>query len=413
MKIALISANATPVASDGGEPEGPARYVANLARGLGAAGHRVDVFTRRSDLWAPATLDIGANARVINVPAGPPRFVPAEALLPCMDDFAARVASACAHGGRYDVAHASAFLSGIAALRLKKHAGVSFVITLHDPDRVRQRQGFDPFPAERRRIEAQLAAAADRLIALDWQERQDLIALYETDADRIEVIPPGVDAADFGPAPRRARSSLGLHDGEFVILQVARLVADQGTQTVIRALALLRRDFGARARLLVICDDDDPDPLRPTVIGQLRALAAAEGVAEHITFLDPRPRAALRDLCAAGNAVVAPSCESAESVLEAMAFGLPVVGSDRGRRLSAVCDQATGYVVAPGDAAALADRLGRLHRNPELARAYGRGAILRVRSAFTWHHVATAVACVYAGVLAPHRARLAAAASGC
>ena len=177
-------------------------------------------------------------------------------------------------------------------------------------------------------------------------------------------------------------------------------------------MALLGRDFGVRARLLIICDDHDPDPLRPTVIGLLRALAAAEGVAEHVTFLDPQPRSALRDLCAAGNAVVAPSCASAESVLEAMAFGLPVVGSDRGRTLSAVCDRATGYVVAAGDAAALAERLARLQRNPELARAYGPGAILRVWSAFTWRHVATAVACVYAGVLAPRRARLAAAASG-
>ena len=52
-----------------------------------------------------------------------------------------------------------------------------------------------------------------RLIALDSQERDDLVALYGTDADRIEVIPPGVDVAALGPAPRRARSSLGLHDG--------------------------------------------------------------------------------------------------------------------------------------------------------------------------------------------------------
>ncbi|MET0680846.1 MAG: glycosyltransferase [Burkholderiales bacterium] len=415
MKIALISADATPVdVHEQQQPPGDrAHYVAHLARELGAAGHLVDVFTRRSDLWALPVVAIAPNVRVISVPAGPPHFVPPEALLAHMDDFAGRIAGGCAgHGPRYDVAHASSVPSGIAALRLKQRCGLPFAATFDGLDRAGRAQAFDRFPADRARVEAQLAAAADRIVALNSQERDRLIALYGTSADRIELIPPGVDTSAFRPGSRGGRAGFGLRADAFVILQVTRFLPGEGVETTIRALARLRRDCGAR---LVICGrSDDADPSLSATLGRLRALAAAERVTGQVTFVYAGPPAARRDAyCAADVVVATPSCAGcAEPPLEAMACGVPVVGSNLDPIRVAVRDRMNGYLVPPDDPDALADRLARLHGNPELARAYGRGGILRVRTAFTWYHAATAVACVFAGVLAPHRARLAAAASG-
>ena len=413
MKIALISADATPVDIDERQPpRARARQVAHLARELGAAGHQVDVYTRRSDLWALPVVGIAPNVRVISVPAGPPYFVPPEALLAHMDDFAERIVRGCSGPGRYDVVHASSVHSGIAALRFRQRCGTPFAVALDGLDGAGRAQAFDRFPAERVRIEAQVAAAADRIVVPDAQERNRLIALYGTDADRIDLIPPGVDTAAFHPGARSGRAALGLRADAFVILQLTRFLPGEGIETAIRALARLPRDGGAR--LVIYGQRDDADPSVLAAIGRLRALAAAERVARQVTFVGAGPPAALRDACCAANVVVAaPSCAGCgEPPLEAMACGAPVVGSDLDPIRTAVRDRMTGYLVPPDDPAALADRLARLLRNPELARAYGRAGILRVRSAFTWYHAATAVACVYAGVLAPHRARLAAAASG-
>ena len=413
MKIALISADAMPVDIDERQPaRARARQVAHLARELGAAGHQVDVYTRRSDLWALPVVGIGPNVRVISVPAGPPYFVPPEALLAHMDDFAAHIVRGCPGPARYDVVHASSVPSGIAALRFRQRCGTPFAVTFDGLDGAGRAQAFDRFPAERVRVEAQVAAAADRIVVPDAQERDRLIALYGTDADRIELISPGVDTAAFRPGARTGRAALGLRADAFVILQVTRFLPGEGIETAIRALARLPRDGGAR--LVIYGQRDDADPSVLAAIGRLRALAAAERVAGQVNFVGAGPPAALRDACCAANVVVAAPSRAGcgEPPLEAMACGVPVVGSDLDPIRIAVRDRMTGYLVPPDDPAALADRLARLRHNPELARAYGRAGILRVRSAFTWYHAATAVACVYAGVLAPHRARLAAAASG-
>jgi hypothetical protein len=118
----------------------------------------------------------------------------------------------------------------------------------------------------------------------------------------------------------------------------------------------------------------------------------------------------LRDYyCAADVFVTTPWYEPfGITPLEAMACGRPVIGAAVGGIKHTVVDEVTGYLVSPNDPAALAERLARFHRNPELARAFGRAGIRRVRSSFTWRKVAMDLARVYATVLEPHGARLAA-----
>src|SRR4029453_4969788 len=106
-----------------------------------------------------------------------------------------------------------------AALRLKQRCGMPFVATFDRLDRARRLQASDRFPAEQSRIEAQLAAGADRIITLDPRARERSIALYGVDADCIELIPPGVDTVSFRPGPRTARRHFGLRAAAFVTPQ--------------------------------------------------------------------------------------------------------------------------------------------------------------------------------------------------
>ena len=149
-KIALISEHASPLAQLGGVDAGGQNvYVAQIAAELGKRGHWVDVFTRRDDDRLPGVLSWRPNVQVVHVPAGPPRFVPKEELLPYMGDFARYVRRFCRAQTRpYDLMHANFFMSGMVAMHMKRALAVPFAITFHALGRVRRQyqgaaDGFD------------------------------------------------------------------------------------------------------------------------------------------------------------------------------------------------------------------------------------------------------------------------------
>ena len=419
MKIALISEHASPLAVLGGVDSGGQNvYVAQVARELGQAGHTVDVFTRRDNPAQPEVVPFGRNVRVIHIAAGPARFVPKEQLLPFMPDFADRIARYCrTQGTRHDVSHANFFMSGMASMHLQRVLGIPYVITFHALGKVRRlHQGTaDGFPAERSQIEEELVATADRVIAECPQDRDDLIALYGAAPQRIDLVPCGFDPAEFGPGSRSVRDKLGLDPDEFVVLQLGRMVPRKGVDNVIRAVAALKRDHDIAARLLVVGGEaDSPDPTSTPEIGRLADLATKEGVLEQVTFTGRKPRSMLRGFYAASDVFVTTPWYEPFGItpLEAMACGRPVIGSAVGGIKYTVQEAVTGFLVPPKDPETLADRLARFQRNPELGRAFGRAGMARVRSQFTWHHVAQSLVRVYGSVLEPRRTRLPAKVAG-
>lgn len=412
MKIALISEHASPLATLGGVDSGGQNvYVAHIARQLARAGHKVDVFTRCDDESLPGVVPFARGVRVLHIPAGPRRYVPKEALLPYMQEFALRMASYCAPASRrYDVVHANFFMSGIVAARLQEELGTPFVMTFHALGKVRRlhQKEADRFPVSRTAIEEQLVQRADRIIAECPQDRDDLINLYDADPARIDVIGCGVDIDELHSAGRRARTELGLADDEFVVLQLGRMVPRKGVDNVIRAIGCLKRDHGIRARLLIVGGESpDPDPIATPEIGRLMAVADQEDVRSLVTFVGQRPRPMLRHYYSAADVFVTTPWYEPFGItpLEAMACGTPVIGANVGGIKHTVLDDVTGYLVPPNDPAALAERLARFHRNPELARAFGRAGIRHVRTHYTWKKIAEQVADVYAATAQPAHVR--------
>jgi D-inositol-3-phosphate glycosyltransferase len=406
MKIALISEHASPLATLGGADGGGQNvYVAKVARQLARFGHTVDVFTRRDHPGLPPIAAFENNVNVIHVPAGPECAVPKEELLPHMEEFSDWMVDYCSPAwARYDLVHANFFMSGLAALALKKAYGTPFAVTFHALGKVRRiHQGdADGFPLARLAIEEELAATADRIIAECPQDREDVVGLYDADPRRVELVPCGFDPEELGPGRSPLRAELGIGEKEFVILQLGRLVPRKGIDNVIRGVAELKRSHGIDARLLVVGgESEDPDPALTPEIGRLMAVAEAEGIGDRVIFTGQRPRKQLRDFyCAADVFVTTPWYEPfGITPLEAMACGIPVIGSAVGGIRYTVIDSVTGYHVPPNDPEQLAERLARLHGNPALSRALGRAGILRVRSAFTWRRVTAQLVRIYAAVI--------------
>jgi D-inositol-3-phosphate glycosyltransferase len=413
-RIAFISDHASPLAAAGGIDSGGQNiYVAQVATHLARLGYDVDVFTRRDDAELPEIVEWRPGVRVVHVPAGPPEYVPKEKLLPMMGEFCEWLRAFAQRGHGYALSHANFFLSGLASLELKRRLGVPMVVTFHALGRVRRlhQKEADRFPPEREEIEDAVIDEADAIVAECPQDRADLTTLYCAPPRRIATIPCGFDRGEFWPITRPfARRTLGLPCNEPILLNIGRLVPRKGIDNAIRGLARLERRHGIAARLMVVGGNSDlPDPALTPEIGRLRALAAAEGVAERVVFTGRRSREFLKLYYSAADVFVTTPWYEPFGItpLEAMACGTPVVGADVGGIRYSVADGETGWLVPPDDPDALAERAARVLSDPQAAAAMGRAAIARVNAHFTWRKVARAMAALYGQVLdgAPLRRR--------
>jgi len=415
--IALVSEHASPLAPPGSVDSGGQNiYVANLARELAAQGNRVDVFTRLDDPSLPRILAWQPGVRVVHVPAGPPRPIPKEALLPYMDQFAAFMLHYFRNNWpTYDIVHANFFMSGLAALPATREFGVPLVMTFHALDRVRRKhQGSaDGFPAERYAIELELVRRADKLVAECPQDLQDLVEHYAADPAKIDIIPCGFDAGELTPMDRTAaRVKLGWDPNRFTLLQLGRMVPRKGVDNVIRALGILRRRHGVDAALRVVGGDAPrPDDIATPELCRLRGIAAQAGVEDAVSFCGRCGRDRLSLFYGACDVFVTTPWYEPFGItpVEAMACARPVVGAAVGGIRSTVVDGKTGYLVAPRDPEALAERLAYLAAHEQTARRLGRNGLRRAQKMFTWSGVARDMMRAYAGLAqapaAPRRHR--------
>ncbi len=184
---------------------------------------------------------------------------------------------------------------------------------------------------------------------------------------RISQIYNGVDTARFRPQPERAwvTERFGFADA-FVVGTVERLQAVKDPLNLARAFVqLLRRQplLAERARLVVV----GAGPLEDALESVLQ-----EGGIRHLCWLAGN-RADVPMLLRGFDLFVLPSLAEGVSntILEAMASGLPVVATAVGGNPELVENGVTGRLVPPADPLALADAMLGYFENPGLARAHG------------------------------------------
>jgi D-inositol-3-phosphate glycosyltransferase len=405
-----------PLAALGGKETGGMNvYVREVSRALGRLGLAVDVFTRSQDPGIPEVVTLGPRARVVHVAAGPARPIARAAVAGHLPEFATGVEAFRAREGvRYELVHSHYWLSGLAALDLRRRWDVPLVHMFHTLGAIKNAvagDSGDTEPAERLAAELRIAASADRIVASNLVERAGLVWHVQADPSRVAVIPCGVDVELFRPRPAApARTRLGV-DADHVILFVGRLTPIKGLETLLRALAVLRSDglASAQLRLLVVGGTKG----EPGDSAHLRQLAQDLGVASWVDFRGPQPQDALPDYYAAADLCLMPSrYESFGMVaLEAMASGVPVIASRAGGLTVTVQDGVTGRLVPEGDVAALARAVKGLLADDAGRRALGARAVGWARR-FTWPAVGRSVADLYAELL-PAASGAAAGASRC
>jgi len=428
MRIAFLSEHASPVALLGGADAGGQNvYVDEVSRNLGRMGYKVDVFTRRDNPTALTVIDWAPNVRVVNLAAGPPRVLPKDQLWPYMPRFRDLLLKFMARDGvSYDLLHGNFWMSGAVVAELRAYLDIPAVQIFHAMGKTKRRhQGdADTSAPERIAVEEGVIRAVDRVIAQCPAEVAELIDDYGAPRDKIAVIPSAVNTAVYRPVPRdEARRRIGLAPDNHVVVYVGRMLPRKDVRNVVRAFALLLRRYeeeyaprrtacpsaaGSRhdttrvssdtpLLLLVGGETVEPDPIATPEIGELQRLAAELGVADRVRFVGKRQPDVLCDYYSAGDiAVTTPWYEPfGLTPLEAMACGVPVIGSAVGGITYTIADGETGLLVPPRDPERLACALYDLLAAPDARHRMGAAAHARAERLFTWPVVAQRTAALY------------------
>ncbi len=399
-RVALLSVHTSPLAQPGtGDGGGMNVYVRALATALARAGVQCDVITRAEHPDFAAVVDVEPGFRVVHLAVGAPRQIPKHDLLGLTDELTAAVLDhARKNDIDYGVLHANYWISGAVGHQLKHALDRPLVSTFHTLARVKAEAGIDDDPLERTKVEHEVIACSDLVLASTTEERDQLVEHYGAPGERIEIVPPGVDHERFSPGPPESRvasrRALGLGDAP-LLLFVGRIQPLKGLHLAISCLAELG---DPRATLVVVGGPSGPDG--PGELELLHEHARLSGVTDRVRFVSPQPHDRLAEYYRAADVCLVPSrTESFGLVaLEAAACGTPVVAANVGGLRSLVDDGVTGYLVDGRVPADYAEPVERLLAAPEMATEMGVRAEARSRR-YAWSIAAARLRRLYADLV--------------
>ena len=214
------------------------------------------------------------------------------------------------------------------------------------------------------RLNRLLTRWTDAFVGVAEAHGRHLIEGEGLPAERVVVIPNGVDTTTFSPSLSTAalRAELQLDPTTPVVGIVAALRPEKNHELFLRVAGRVLRDVPS-ATFLIVGDGPRRDALQ--------RLARDLALEPHVRFLGTRDD--IPQILALLSVFLLTSHNEANpvSILEAMSCGVPVVAADVGSISESVDDGRHGWLVPAGDEAALAERVVALVREPQLARAMG------------------------------------------
>jgi D-inositol-3-phosphate glycosyltransferase len=294
-RIATISVHTSPLDQPGtGDAGGLNVYVVEAARQLARRGVEVEIFTRAVCRDTPPVVELAPGVLVRNMVAGPFEELDKNSLPGqiCPFTFGVLRTEADFAPGRYDLVHAHYWLSGQVAAVAASRWCVPLVQSMHTLGKVKNlalASGDCAEPEVRIRGEAEVVAAADRLVANTPDEARQLIELYGATPRQVETVSPGVDLSVFRPSSALdARRRLGLPQDAVVLVFAGRIQPLKGPDVVLHAAASLLRLVPALADRLVVVFVGGPSGSEVGAPGRLDGLACDLGVAGSVRFEPPR-----------------------------------------------------------------------------------------------------------------------------
>lgn len=348
-------------------------YLFTLSSGLIQKGHEVYLASSGGELVEKF---LGAGVKHIRVPLETKKEISPKIIfsfLKLKKEIAA---------GRIDLVHSNSRTTQVLGDLLGRYCRKPHVFTCH---------GFFKPKLSRRLFPCWGGA----VIAISRQVREHLVKDLGLSQEKVVIINNGIDLSLFGDFSGRQsfRESIGV-GSEPLLGIVARLSDVKGHTYLLQAMHGILKNFPS-VKLLVVGEGK----MKEALLDQAEELR----IQKSVLFL---PRAAgTQDVLAGMDIFVMPSLQEGLglAVMEAMAQGLPVVGSAVGGIKTLIDDGKNGLLVRPADPQALEVGISRLLDNKALREELGANARKFISDNFSKEKMIDQTAAVYSGLLEPVR----------
>ncbi len=243
-------------------------------------------------------------------------------------------------------------------------------------------------------LERRINGMADMVVTSSRNAADRLVELFGFPADRLQVLPDGVDTERFRPPTPAERKELTALKEQFgipaeapVVVYLGLLAPYQGTDLLLEAAALVLREM-PEVRFLVMGYPG---------VDRYRWQSEKLGISHRVVFPGRIPFGQAHRYLALGDVAVSPKMsltEGAGKVANYMAMGLPVVAFDNRVHRELLGD--LGFYAQSGDAASLARAILHALTDRELSALRAREGRRRAVQSFSWHSVALRLEQIYA-----------------
>lgn len=293
----------------------------------------------------------------------------------------------------FDIVHAHDWMVTDAAWVMKKGFGLPMVATMHATEAGRMHGLHNDLQRYISQMEWRLTYESWKVIVNSQHMFHELQNLFHVPANKIEVIPNGIDPDhfDFQFDPTKLRRQYAAEHQQ-IVLFVGRIVREKGVHVLLQAAQSILAAVPGTQFLIVGTG---------YYLDDMKGLANNLGIAHNVHFLGYVSDHDLLRLYKAADAVVIPSLYEPFGIvaLEGMAAQVPVVTSDAGGLVDFVEHMQTGITTYAGDIGSLSWGILEILRNKELAQHLRKVAYDKVRNIYNWKVIAKRTMDLYEEVL--------------
>lgn len=326
--MAFLSIHSSPLGAAGAKDTGGmSTYLRGLSQALGKLGHRVDIYTRTGNAGRNKITQLAPRVRLIqtgddNGPLEKLQIYPHRtAIAAAIERFRSE------KDINYDILFSHYWISGTVGQLLLEGWNCPHLVMFHTIGRIKnETSSGENEPSLRLEREEELARTCDRVVVASNLEKKNAMACFDLPAERLMLIPAGIDRSLFRPLDKiKAKKEIG-HAGRKVILSVGRIEPVKGFDLLIEAAGRL----ADREKLAVLLIGGDEQSA--ALVKKLQSLAERNGLTGKVFFKGTIAHENLPLYYSAADLTIIPShYESFGLVaLESLACGTPILSGPVG-----------------------------------------------------------------------------------